>query len=315
MPDLIIKKGNTRPVLSYTCTRPDASTVNLTGASVKFVMRNPTATGPAVNAAATVTSATAPATVSYTFTATDTALAGSYSGEFVVTYADTSTETFPTDGYLDVLVEEDLTTASQVGRLVTLGQAKAHLNIPSSDRSHDAELMNMLDGITPVVEFYTGPVVQRQIVGEAYDGGVSRIVLRTRPVVSVQNVVEYRGPVAYTLAQVITPDQGTIYSYTFNAPGEIVRRTVGGGTTPFPPGYNQVLVSYTAGRLVVPPNVRLGTLELLRVNYQQTQQAGRPQYGTGAAMDDWSGQEMLGFFVPNRVREMLAPSRKTPAIF
>jgi hypothetical protein len=74
-------------------------------------------------------------------------------------------------------------------------------------------------------------------------------------------------------------------------------------------------VNYTAGYAAVPQNVRLGTLELLRVNWQQTQQGGRPQYGSGGfGADDLVGYQVLGYFVPNRVRELLAPSRRAPSI-
>ena len=315
MPDFLIKKGDTVPVLTATITNADGTSANLAGASVRFVMRSMVAVTPAVNAAATITNATAPATVSYTFTATDTAVAGVYMGEWHITLAGGGLMTWPLDGYQEITVEEDLVTATQPGRLVGLGEVRDHLNIPSTDRTHDAELLRMLDGITPVVESITGPVVQRVIQNETYDGGNFFISLRHRPIVSVQSVVEYRGPIPYPLQQVTTPDLGTIYSYMVEPGGRIVRRTVGGGITPFPPGADQVFVSYTAGYSQVPANIRLGALELLRVNYQQTQQGGRPAYGTGSGLsDDYAGYQMLGFFVPNRVRELLAPSRRHPSI-
>ena len=114
-----------------------------------------------------------------------------------------------------------------------------------------------------------------------------------------------------------TPDQGSLYSYAFEPPGRIVRRTVGGGITTFPPGLQAVWVTYTAGYVTPPVNVVAGTLELLRVNYQQTQQAGRPQFGGGGAlttMDEGPSAPPMGFYVPNRVREMLSPSRRYPSL-
>lgn len=313
MADWVAKKGDTLPLLTDTIVDSTGAVVNLTGGSVRFVARGLTAVGPAINAAATIVTP-ASGTVSYTLTATDTANAGSYLVEWHYTLSGGQTGTFPVDGYKELLVEEDLVTPTLVGRLVNLGDAKAHLNIASTDRSHDAEILRMLDGITPVVEFLTGPILQRRYVNETYDGGTSRIVLRHRPIVSVESVTEYRGPIAYGLQQIATPDEGTIYSYMWDPMGEIVRRTVGGGITSFPAGFRQVWVTYTAGYTSVPQNVRLGTLELLRVNYQQTQQGGRPQYGSGSGADDLVGYSVLGFFVPNRVRELLAPSRRAPSI-
>jgi hypothetical protein len=313
--DLVIRKGDTKPVLSYTCTDSAGAAVNITGATVTFVMRAITATGPAVNAAATIVSGPA-GTVSYTFTANDTAVAGPYAGEFHVTFGDGTKQTFPGDGYLEILVEEDLVTPGGA-RLVTLYEVRDHLRLQTTDRSRDARLVQMIDAVAPVVENISGPVLQRIYQNETYDGGNGFISLRHRPVLEVHSVVEFRGSIRYELTQVPTPDLGTTYSYMFEPPGRIVRRTVGGGMTSFPPGADQVFVTYTAGRATVPPNIREGTLELIRVNFQQTEQGGRPQLGAagGMSMDEiGGGAQMLGFFVPNRVKELLAPSGRHPSV-
>ena len=75
MADFVIKQGSTRPTLVATLTYSDGSAVDLTGAlSVKFVLRSMTATNPWINATATVTSITAPAVVTYTWTALDSSI-------------------------------------------------------------------------------------------------------------------------------------------------------------------------------------------------------------------------------------------------
>jgi hypothetical protein len=194
---------------------------------------------------------------------------------------------------------------------------KDHLRIPDSDHTKDARLIRLLDGSTPVVEFYAGNILVRQYESERYDGGTPFISLRHRPVLSVESVVEYRGPIPYVLTQVPTPDLGTIYSYSFQPSGRIVRRTVGGGITPFPPGLDQVYVSYTAGYTSTPANVREAVLELMRVNFQQTEQGGRPSFGSGGYGRDEEvegGTVYMGFFVPGRVREMLAPNKRRPSV-
>jgi len=311
--DFFIKQGNTTPVFTATIVDNSGAVVNLTAGSVKFIMRALTAQGTTVNATATIISGVA-GTVSYTPTATDTALAGTYLVEWQYTLSGGATGTFPVDGYQTAVVEENLSTPGGA-RLVTLTEVKDHLRIPSTDRSHDARLIRMIDGITPVVEHITGPVVQRIYQNETYDGGNYFISLRHRPVLSVSNVVEYRGPIAYTLTQVPTPDLGQVYSYMFEAPGRIVRRTVGGGATTFPPGPDAVFVTYTAGFSSVPANIREGALELLRVNYQPTEQGGRPAFGAaGGDGDNFSQQQILGFFVPNRVRELLLPNKRHPSV-
>jgi hypothetical protein len=315
MPDVTIKKGDSSTTIGpYQCVDTNGSPVNLTGAtSVTFVMRPITATAPTTNLNATVVNAAA-GQVSYTPTVVDTAAAGMYAAEFHYTLVSGLKGTWPVQGYLEVLIEEDLVTATPVGRIVGLGEIKEHLNIVPNDRTKDAELLRFCDGSTPIIESLVGDVIQRQRQ-ERYDGGWNYISLRHRPVVSVESVVEYRGPIAYQLQQIAHPDGGTIYSYSWEPTGRITRRTVGGGVTSFPAGNNSVEISYTSGYTAVPAHIRLGTLELIRVNYQQTQQGGRPTYGAGSGgADDYAGGSMMGFFVPNRVREILAPSRRHPSV-
>ena len=313
MADYTIKQGDAASIAwTDTLTYSDGSSPNLAGATVKFVMRALTANNVTTNLTATITNNTAPATVSYTPTAADTTNAGMFAANWVVTFASGLVEQFPTVGYLTVEIQENLTTSGGAS-IVALGDVKDYLNIPATDRTHDGELLRFIDGCGPVVEHITGPILQRIYQNETYDGGGYFVSLRHRPVIEVHSVVEYRGPIRYELSQVPTPDLGSIYSYMFEPPGRIVRRTVGGGMVTFPPGFDQVFVTYTAGFTTVPQNVRMGTLELIRVNYQQTQQAGRRPFGANPE-DELGNQQILGFFVPGRVRELLAPNRRRPSI-
>lgn len=311
--DFVIKKGDVRPVLSSTLTYADGTTVNLTGASVRFVMRAQTAIAPTTNAAATIVTPTAPAVVSYAFTLADSAVTGRFMGEWHVTFADTSLMTFPSDGYLEIVVEEDLVTAGGA-RLVGLGEVKDHLRIPNSDRTRDTRLLEMIDSAAPIVENLVGPVLQRQVV-ETYDGGSWFISLRFRPVLSVQSVIEYRGPIAYDLTQVANPALGTIYSYMFQPPGRIVRRTVGGGQTQFPPGADTVFVTYISGMLKTPAHIREATLEMIRENFQQTEQRGRRSNPLSVDDQDPSiSMPLTAMYASPRVRSLLTPSRRHPSV-
>lgn len=314
MADVVVKKGDTNATIGpYMVTDTTGATVNLTGATVTFVMRPVTASAPTTNATATVVTP-ASGVVSYAPTTVDTAVAGLYQAEFHYTLSGGKTGTWPVSGYLEIQVEEDLVTSTPVGRIVGLGDIRAHLNIADNDRTHDAELLRFSDAVVPVIEGLVGDVVQRQRT-ERYDGGWSVISTRHRPIMSVEAVIEYRGAIAYQLQQVSSPDLGTVYSYTWGEVGRITRRTVGGGVVAFAPGPQAVEVRYTSGFTTVPANIRLGALELIRVNYQQTQQGGRPTYGSSSGgSDDFVGMQMLGFFIPNRVREILAPNRRHPSI-
>jgi hypothetical protein len=47
--------------------------------------------------------------VQYDWSAADTATIGTYNAEFEVTYGDSSIETFPNNGFISVVVTDDLT--------------------------------------------------------------------------------------------------------------------------------------------------------------------------------------------------------------
>lgn len=189
--------------------------------------------------------------------------------------------------------------------IASLAEAKDYLNIPIGDPTHDAELQRFVDAADPVVEDIVGPVNQATF-DEFYDGGRSWIVLRRNPVISIQAVTEYAGATPTTLTVAATPAVITSSSYVFDPDG-ILYRVTAAGSSHFSAGANNIRVQYTAGRTVVPPNIKLGALELIRHLYQSTQQGGRPQFG-GAAEDlPWAP---AGFAVPTRVIELLAPYRR-----
>ena len=175
--DFIIKKGATSPALPWTVVDQDGAVVDLTGATAcTFVMRTQTGIAPSTNLSAAFTDRTN-GLVTYTWTATDTATAGTYMGEFHITQSDGTLIVAPPFGYIEVSVEEDLVTPGGA-RIVNLGEVKDYLRIPASDRSHDGALTRMIDAYTPVVENITGPVLQRLYQDERYDGTGTYIILR-----------------------------------------------------------------------------------------------------------------------------------------
>jgi hypothetical protein len=103
----IVKKNDSYDAITYQLENEDNSTVDLTGASVNFVMgkKNKLIT----NAKATVTSATS-GIVSYQLTPSDTLVSGTFLAEFVVTFANGATKTYPSNGYITVDVEQNLDT-------------------------------------------------------------------------------------------------------------------------------------------------------------------------------------------------------------
>jgi hypothetical protein len=102
MPDIAMKVGDLRPIVQATISDSNGP-VNLTGATVQFLM-TPRGTGtPKVNSAATIVSPTA-GTVSYSWSTTDTDTPGAYYAEFRAAMGDGTKCTFPNSTYLAVLI-------------------------------------------------------------------------------------------------------------------------------------------------------------------------------------------------------------------
>ena len=103
-----IKQNDTGPAMLATLQDANGTAVNLTGANVRFHMQSINGGSPVVDAAATIVTA-ASGLVRYNWLAADTGTVGTYQAEFEVTYADTSIETFPNDGYIAVQIINDIT--------------------------------------------------------------------------------------------------------------------------------------------------------------------------------------------------------------
>ena len=102
-----MKAGDTAPAVRAVLLDADGAPVNLTGATVRFIIATKTTPRTAaVDAEATVD--TEPGTVIYEWVAGDTAEPGDYDAEFEVTYADGRYQTFPTDGYVAAKIVDDL---------------------------------------------------------------------------------------------------------------------------------------------------------------------------------------------------------------
>ena len=103
-----IKQNATKPPLRVTLKDSDGLPADVTGASVVFSMRvQPTGTTKVDKQSVTVNDASA-GDLQYDWTATNTNTADVYEGEFQVTYADSSVQTFPNDGYILIDVKDDV---------------------------------------------------------------------------------------------------------------------------------------------------------------------------------------------------------------
>lgn len=196
--------------------------------------------------------------------------------------------------------------------LVSLDEAKDHLNIQSSDPVRDSELQGFIDAATAYIQSFTGPIIG-QAFTETYNGGRDTICLFHPPVLSIQSVTEYIGQVAYTLTAVAPGNNAGPYAYSLdNARGGILRRRYTAGYAgPFAAGVGNVIVAYTGGQSAVPADIRMAVLQDIAGLYQPSQLGTNP-YGAAGESGN-SPLNPIGMFP--RVAEILtATSQRTPSI-
>jgi Rib/alpha/Esp surface antigen-like repeat protein len=106
MAAFIIKKGDRRPSYSVTLTNSSGTAYDITGAT-GVTFRFKSGTSATISGAGVIVSASA-GTVRYDWGASDTQTAGQYSTEVVVTYNDGTLQTFPSDGFGLVEIQNNL---------------------------------------------------------------------------------------------------------------------------------------------------------------------------------------------------------------
>lgn len=218
--------------------------------------------------------------------------------------------------------------------IVVLSDVKTELHIPSGDTTNDVQLQFFIDAVTNVVEGIVGPVDPTDY-SEWYDGGTDTIVLRHRPVISISAVIEWQGAVSYTLNDATPPDNVMdVFGYMPFLDRGVIQRTAYGVPSWFAAlpwwatrtpawftgqpnragvGLGRVQVNYTAGWETVPANIQLGTLEIIREAWGETQRGqstGRPIPGA----DEQPEQTYGSYFVTPRVRAILLAHQQSRQI-
>lgn len=105
-----IKVGDRLPIMTAQLLDENDAPVNLTGATVRFLMRPKYQSSVKINAAAVIVAALT-GDVSYAWTALDTDTPGSYWGEFEVTFSGGLKATFPNSGHFDIEIYDQLGSA------------------------------------------------------------------------------------------------------------------------------------------------------------------------------------------------------------
>lgn len=192
------------------------------------------------------------------------------------------------DGQFDVL--------AITRRISSLADVKLHLN--KNNTADDVELQDFADAAQSVVQREIGDVVPTSYT-ELLPLDGPNIVLSRRPIISV-TTVQVR-----TLSSPFTTVDPT--AYLLHPTTGIIEHL-----SSWFIGTN-AQVTYIAGLSgPVPPNVRLGHLELT-AHLWRNSQMGRNRRVRGTGPEDDTATVALGFSLPNRVRELLGPKR--PALF
>ena len=103
-----MKQGDLKPIMSAYLTDENGTAVDLTDASsVNFIMKNKDTKTTTIDAAAVVADATS-GKVTYQWTGSQTAIVGTYDALFKVDWGASSYQSFPVEGYIEVVIEAKL---------------------------------------------------------------------------------------------------------------------------------------------------------------------------------------------------------------
>ncbi|MBL3669051.1 hypothetical protein JL475_24270 [Streptomyces sp. M2CJ-2] len=269
------------------------------GATARLIAQCRDAGGAAVTADAVTVTVTLPDGTTATPPASEATPVGTYHADYVTTVPGRHTVrwqfTGPAHAYTDVLdVRPEQTPA-----ILSLRDAKEHLNLSLTDTREDDELRFWNNATTTAVEYFTGPVVVRTVTEDHAVGMVEALALRRAPVLEVTAVEPLR-------------DGGTSYDpdgLNVNSPAGIATRK-GGGLL-----HGPLRVTYRAGRPIVAENIS-GAARIILQHLWTTQRRSRSG-GLPGARDDYSVTEPipgLGYAIPHRAKQMLNPDDQGPGL-
>lgn len=107
MTDFVMKRNDTSPAIEMQLLSNAGSAVPISGATVRFHMKNAQTQEIVINAVATIVNA-ATGIVKYEWDSLDTLTSGRYLAEWEVTYSDSRIETFPNNGNQVIVITDDL---------------------------------------------------------------------------------------------------------------------------------------------------------------------------------------------------------------
>lgn len=206
---------------------------------------------------------------------------GTYQHDYLTTQAGRHTVQWLATGTHPGAQLDAFDVADQTPAIVSLADAKAQLNGVSS--TDEDTLRGYIAAATNVVERVRGETVVVRSFTEQLSAVRGHIVISHLPLVSITSIASLDGTVIWDVTQTVHDDAGVIASTG----------------TPFA---GDLLVTYSAGRTVIPPHYQLAAqiiIEHLWQTRRGTMGVARPG---GMDVSPVAG---LGFAVPNRALELL----------
>ena len=246
--------------------------VNATGVTLTITLPDGTTATPTVTNPPAVTG-------QYTYTYVPTVI-GRHEWRFVTTT--------PNTAYQDVFEVRDTASPS----LISLADAKAHLNIPATTTSQDDELREFIEAVTAVVEQYVGPIVKRTYT-RRLSGNTYRMALPHTQILNIISVtLVWDGSSPFNVADLsVDPTTGIV---TFK------------NAMLFP--YWDMDWTYQVGRTYVDPNWSLAAKIILQHNWG-TQVGNLPSV---QGDDVGFTQTGSGYLVPYRALALLDAGNIAP---
>ena len=187
--------------------------------------------------------------------------------------------------------------------LLTDSEARQILGIGAADTSKSESLARAITAVSNKLAECVGTIVAGTVT-DTFDGGCSRVWLRSPVYGTLTSVVEYDSTTAATLTAESNTSKPTNGYYCGTLNGELVRRD-GNADSYFPRGRGNVLVSYTVGRCAstatVPERFKEAAGVMLK-NWWRTYEAGAAR----VAEYDVPQASFPTFAVPKAVKELLA---------
>jgi hypothetical protein len=258
------------------------------------------ANGALVHAATATLTITLPDGTTVPPAITDAAVPGQYRLAYQTTMPGRHSAHAVTTGPVTAWDDEFDVSPTPWPAIVSLSDAKAHLNIDPAGHDDDDELLGFIAATTGAAEQYKHETIVRRVITDEIDlrGCGYRLPAQFRvwsaPVISLTSVVSWDGSVTWDVTQMRASASGVI-------------RIMGGI-----PVTGLVDVTYIAGYQVIPAHYKQAGLVILAHLWET-------QRGQGTVMAGVIGEEEFRrqpgefFSVPNKAKELLGPPRPVVA--